>query len=525
MRAGFERSALCDADSCPYMRVRVVAPEITSPMSIDANITSLRQRLILAFGVILLAAYLVYSQTIAFHWDEGFHLLAARLIKSGKTPYIDFAFPQAPLNAYWNAMWLRLFGDSWRAAHAIATLLSFGAFVLVARFLLKRFPDPAWRRSAAFAGFAMFALNMLVLQFGTIAQAYGFCIFMMAAAHLASAAAVERDEWWMAAPAGFFAGAAVSSTLLAAAAGPIFLLWILIYNQHGSRLAKFVGFSVGALLAFTPIFYLFANGPRQTWFNLVQYHTAYRRVEWPGATMHDVDILSSWVNKTQGLILTLLVLAGILYLRRCLWNRAERAPFALCIWVILAVGLQNGFAHPTFSQYFMPLTPAVTILAVLGLYRLATALNVVDHSGKLLAVITLVFLLGTIRGVFDDRDDFTWPKVERSAKKAEEVTPPGGTFLAAEPIYFLTHRPVPEGLEFQFALKLDFGQERNALLHILPKKELERRISARIFQTDAVCDDSDEVERIDGLAIYSQKADMGECTIFWDLKPASTDGK
>ena len=253
---------------------------------------------------------------MAFHWDEGFHLLAAQLIKAGRTPYIDFCFPQAPLNAYWNAAWMRIFGDSWRGTHVIATLLTLGAAALIARFLFTRFPDAGWRFPAALGAVLLFTLNMLVLQFGPIAQAYAFSMFMVAAALVASAGAVERDGWSTTAIAGFFAAAAVSATLLAAATGPVFLAWILIYSQRGSRLKKFAGFAAGALAAFTPIIFLFAKGPRQTWFNLVQYHAAYRRVDWPGATVHDVDILTSWVNHSQGLIVSLLVMAGVLFVWR-----------------------------------------------------------------------------------------------------------------------------------------------------------------------------------------------------------------
>ncbi len=46
-------------------------------------------------AALLTAALAVYAQTLAFAWDEGFHLLAAQLIDAGKTPYLDFFFPQA----------------------------------------------------------------------------------------------------------------------------------------------------------------------------------------------------------------------------------------------------------------------------------------------------------------------------------------------------------------------------------------------------------------------------------------------
>ena len=52
-----------------------------------------------ALAALLFAGLLLYSQTLAFAWDEGFHLLAAQLIKAGKRPYLDFCFPQTPLNA------------------------------------------------------------------------------------------------------------------------------------------------------------------------------------------------------------------------------------------------------------------------------------------------------------------------------------------------------------------------------------------------------------------------------------------
>src|SRR5437870_3893225 len=97
------------------------------------------------FAAILLA----YSQTVAFAWDEGFHLLAAQLIKSGKRPYIDFCFPQTPLNAYWNAGWMPVFGESWHTAHAVAALATACAILLTGSFLLARFPVPRWRLAAA----------------------------------------------------------------------------------------------------------------------------------------------------------------------------------------------------------------------------------------------------------------------------------------------------------------------------------------------------------------------------------------
>src|SRR5579862_5239056 len=100
---------------------------------------------LLAAAAILFAGILVYSQTLAFAWDEGFHLLAAQLIQRGQRPYIDFCFPQTPLNAYLNAAWMSVFGESWRAVHALSAFWVAAAAFLAADFVLTRFPDAGWR--------------------------------------------------------------------------------------------------------------------------------------------------------------------------------------------------------------------------------------------------------------------------------------------------------------------------------------------------------------------------------------------
>src|SRR5271156_5992526 len=105
--------------------------------------------LLLSAFLLLTAGLVAYSQTMALAWDEGFHLLIAQLIMRGKRPYIDFVFSQAPLNAYWNAGWMAVFGESWRVPHAIAALCSAGAVVLTASFVFSRFPVSCWRLPCA----------------------------------------------------------------------------------------------------------------------------------------------------------------------------------------------------------------------------------------------------------------------------------------------------------------------------------------------------------------------------------------
>ena len=110
------------------------------------------------------AVFLIYSVTWAFTWDEGYHLLAAQLMDAGKRPYIDFCFPQTPLNAYWNAGWMRLLGQNWRVPHAFAALFTIGAVLLTADFVFRRFPVGSWRLAAAIAAGLATGLNAMVFE-------------------------------------------------------------------------------------------------------------------------------------------------------------------------------------------------------------------------------------------------------------------------------------------------------------------------------------------------------------------------
>ena len=192
------------------------------------------------FVSLLFSGLLIYSQTGAVAWDEGFHLLAAQLIKAGKKPYIDFLFPQTALNAYWVAGWMRIFGESWRMVQALSAILTAGAVMLTGDFLLRRFPVLNWRLAAALTAAFATGLNAMVFQFGTVGQAYGLGLFLVVAAFRLSVVAVEGATWLLPLLAGFTAGAAAASTLLTAPVAPVLLLWMVFQNRAGNRWIKSV---------------------------------------------------------------------------------------------------------------------------------------------------------------------------------------------------------------------------------------------------------------------------------------------
>src|ERR1700685_4195237 len=199
--------------------------------------------LLLASTALLIAAgLLVYSQTMGFVWDEGFHLVAAQMILAGKRPYIDFCFPQTPLNAYWNAGWMRVFGESWRVVHIFAALLTAGAMFLAADFVFARFAVPRWRLPCALVAMFFVGLNTNVVEFGPVGQAYGISLFLIVAAFRITLAAARRKGVLPAFAGGMLAGAAAGCSLLTAPVVPVLLTWLVTYNRQGYRWRKFGAF-------------------------------------------------------------------------------------------------------------------------------------------------------------------------------------------------------------------------------------------------------------------------------------------
>jgi hypothetical protein len=471
--------------------------------------------LALALGGIL-AALLVYSQTMAYHWDEGFHMVAAQLLASGKRPYLDFMFAQPPLNAFWNAAWFRALGATWRTAHVVATVETWLAVALAAGYALKRFPAPEWRRAAAIATAALFGCMMVVFDYGTIGQAYGLSLLLLVAAFRLAVTARDDAGLLRAALAGFCATAAAGASLLTAMAAPVLLFWIWRHAAQ-RRWGKAAAFIAGGIPPLAPVLWSLARAPRQVWFNLVEYHAVYRRAGWDGAAGNDVEVLSKPFQDTQWFVLAALAVAGWVFVRKSGWKPAVRAEYSLCLWLALAMGAQNATAHPTFEQYFVFLIPFLAVPACAGAYAIAARLQFSARPERLAWVLGVFMVIALGRGVFAERDDASWGGLAAAARKVDEVAPRGAPIVAKEQIYFLTHREPPSGLESIYAPKLDLGARKNALLHILPREERDRRIKAGEFAATVVCDDDDRVAEVDGFGVYAKKEEAGLCTVFWQL--------
>ncbi len=472
----------------------------------------------LAIGLLLLvaAALAIYSQTRAFAWDEGFHLLTAQLIARGERPYLDFVFSQTPLNAYWNAGWMRVFGETWHTAHAVAAAMTALAVLLTAGYLFRRFPEPGWRVATAVSAVCLVGLNVAVFEFGTIGQAYGLCMFLIVSAFLCTVAAVGRTGLVFAAMAGFLACAAANSSLLTAPVAPVLLLWMLFCNRAGNRWAKLMAFAGAGAVAFGPLAWLYLHGPRQTIFNVLEYNLLYRQRHWSNAVEHNLEEWSAWIDSPQALMLGLLAVAGLLFVwKRAAWERTQRREFYLCGWLALALMVHISTAVPTFTRYYLLAVPFLAILAGAGLYAVGGRLAAPDRPFWPALIVCLITGLCLARTLFEGRDDFSWHDAEKIAAKVKEVTPPQALLLADEPIYVVTRHAPPPGMELADSHKLDFPPALAAALHVVPQAELDRRIKAKVYDTVETADDDEQIEKLGLRRLYAHSAEVGDAHVFW----------
>jgi hypothetical protein len=464
-------------------------------------------RLVWAFAACISLGIALYAFTRAFVWDEGFHAVAAQMILAGKRPYLDFCFPQTPLNAYWNAFWMWLLHPSWRVLHIPSTLELAGCAFLLAHYLLQR-SSGAWRVARTLAGLALFGLNATVLQFGPIAQAYAICAFTLIAAFVLITGGPGLGRCFL---AGLSLGAGAASSLLIAPAA----LPLVIWSTLRSRLVGASAFVVGLLIPFAPVFWLFSHGPHQTWFNVVQYQAIFRRADWKPETAftHDFDVLTSWFDSGQIFLLAIFAIAALsFFLRRDKQETRLRAEWWLAFWTSLLLVVYISTAHPTFGRYFVVGMPLYAIVAAPGLMVIGERLGTRPMRSVFVLIALLAF--GLLRAQINELDAATWQRYESIASTIARVTPRGSIFYSDEHVYFLLHRLPPPGLEFSYSHKVDLPPKEAALLHIIPDKQLKQQITNGVYATVESCDD-DKIDAWNLTGLYKHKQDIADCSIFW----------
>jgi hypothetical protein len=211
----------------------------------------------------------------------------------------------------------------------------------------------------------------------------------------------------------------------------------------------------------------------------------------------------------------MLSVGGWLYVvRHSDWPRPVKGEFQLCGWLTLGITSPVGVAHPTFQQYFLLIVPFLAVPAAVGLCAVAESVFTRRYTVWALLAIAL-FSLGLARRLYFERDNDDWRVYERIARQVDSVTPPTAPVFATEPVYFLTRRTPPSGLELYYTHRLQLPPAERAVYHLLTNDELSQQLRGGRFTTAYEC----EVDTVKfGLEhLYTNSKKVDDCTVYWDF--------
>ena len=429
----------------------------------------------------------IYSQTLAFYGDEGFHLLAASLVGAGRLPYRDFFYQHPPLFPYVYAAWMRLAGETWRSAHLLSAFLTTATIWLVMEYVVAR--QSRARAAAGILAVLLFCLNPQIVKLGTVGHPYALCLFLSVLAFRLAVHGIATDARRLTALSGVAAGAAASSWLLAAPILPVIALWILLPKVSRNRWVQLTCFVAGAAPWLIALAWFFILAPRSVVFDLFEYHLFYRgpdyRVPPSGALLEGLRTFAHWAFSWERLPATLFALVGTWHLvRPRAAEHAGRAEFGLAAAIAAALGLMASVPYPTFDYYYVVLTPFVCILACHGAGSLACAgwrqpARLYLLTVTLLGVSVLRPAYHAVHGVLNPVSP--WNATDLIAQVINRVVPSEAAVYVPEEVYFVAKRRPPPGLENSFAPELVLPASLAASLRIVPQSQIDEWIKAGRF--------------------------------------------
>jgi 4-amino-4-deoxy-L-arabinose transferase-like glycosyltransferase len=318
--------------------------------------------------VLLQAGFFCFvSQHRLIDGDEGFYLVASRLVLQHKAPYLDFLYMQAPLLPYVYAAWFKLAGISWFSARLFSALLT----ALLGGLIYDRVCRETGKWLAGFAAVILFASASLIFAWYPIVKTFALASLFLFLTYLIVLRPAASTPGWLMALAGVCFGVSVDVRSYVAAVIPVFLAWVLW--RHRARRTASLWFLGGFVLGITPSLALFFASPDAFLFNNVGYH----------ALRSEHGLIGDWRNKVsivwlmfagthtggQFSILAASCAAGVILSRRRL-----RDASLLSLAVALALAVISLLPTPSSLQYFSMIIPFLIVATVCSLSDYVSAL-------------------------------------------------------------------------------------------------------------------------------------------------------
>ncbi len=467
----------------------------------DGPLASPRHMLWRVIGALVAVALLqiTFFGYIARHrfvdGDEGFFLLASRLVLSGKKPYLDFLYEQGPLLPYVYAGWMKAFGITWASARFFAAILTSLLGVLLCREVRRQ--TQSWL--AAAAALVMFSLSMLVFGFFPVAKTYSLaalCLFFCYALLTSSGAASSR---WTMLAAGLLFGLSVDTRAYLLLLAPVFVWWIVARIESCNPRTATLWFLGGLVLGNAPAIWLFLASPSAFLFNNLGFHAVRSHGGLVGNWQQKlVALLVTFLGggQSNGLQMSLLFFASVI----CLSLAKRRSPAPqLAFLIAVVLGVISLLPTPVHPQYFCLCVPFLIVSAVCGATEVISELE--GRRTKLLATTGCWILVSIcaaaatsdlrrylvtgqgVPGVALSRENTDWKleQVLAVSLAVDEVAQPGEAVASFWPGYVVQSHAVSfPGFEADYGLLIadKLTAEQRSRYHILSGPEIDGDFAA-----------------------------------------------
>lgn len=447
---------------------------------------------------IVLLQVLVFTFVVRhrfIHLDEGFFLLASRLILMHKKPYIDFFYPQAPLLPYIYALWMKCFGISWAAGRLLAALLT----TLLGALLYEHVCRLTRNWLAGLVAVVVFVSSTLVFAWFPIVGPFSLAALFIFSTYVIVSRLSAESSRWLIAGAGLLFGLSVDIRSYLLLLIPLFVWWIFQTGDTRVRLASILWFLGGFTVAMVPSLYLFLSSPDAFLFNNLGYH----------AIRSNEGLIGMWQEK---LVLAVMFFFGgpgangiqnsILFfvsLGFVFSMPGRKYPARRAFQTALVVGILSLLPTPAYLPYFCLAVPFLIVSTVCVVNDLLVSLEL--RPQKLFAAVACIALLGIyvgasagdfrryfitgegIPGVRWARDKGDWrlQRVLEVSQAIDQIASPGEAVASFWPgdVFQTTGTSFP-GFENPFALAVSekLTAEQRAKYHIVSPTDIEGDFAA-----------------------------------------------
>jgi len=451
-------------------------------------------KLVFLLLVLLQAGFFLY---ISLHRliddDEGFYLLASRLVLQHKTPYLDFFYTQAPLLPYVYGAWLKVAGVSWFSARIFSALLTTAVGSLLYWHVSRE--TGKWLGGACVV--LLFASSSLIFVWYPIAKTYSLAMLFLFSAYIILARFSASTPGWLAGAAGILLGLSVDTRSYLVGVAPVFLWWLLRRRQARS-LAHVIWFCSGFVAGIVPSLVLFFASPDAYLFNNLGYHAIRSEGGLIGNLHHKFLTLAALMaGHHTGVQFTILAVAAVGFM---FYQRVRRDSVVLAIVLAVVLGMISLLPNPPYVQYFCLVLPFLMVVAVcsaddyLASSHSLQARRRVTLAGSILLLVFVAAAVPVLRqylltghkveGLQNDADAPNWTlkQVTVVAKTIDQLAVPGQEVASFWPGYtFASHANPYPGWENNFGSEVarELPPDKRRHYRLLSAADMDRLFAQR----------------------------------------------